>query len=66
MVDDVEALLAIGIVDTAYVDQRAEAAERIVAQELIPSIRSSAGDLDGELAERDMRADSFAPRRSAR
>ena len=33
MVDDVEALLALGIVDAANVDQAAEVAERIVAQQ---------------------------------
>ena len=32
VIDDVEALLAVGIVDAANVDQAAEAAERIVAQ----------------------------------
>ncbi len=57
MVDDVEALLAVGIVDAANVDQRAEAAEGIVAQQRDHLDDVVAGDLDGELAERDMSAE---------
>ena len=62
MIDDVEPLLALGIIDAANVDQAAEAAQRIVAQEPDDLGDLVALDLDGELAERHLRANSFVPR----
>ena len=54
MIDDVEALLAVGIVGAANIDRTAEAAERIVAEESDHLDQVVARDLDGQLAERDL------------
>ena len=65
MVDDVEAPLALGIVGAANVDQAAEAAAGIIAQEGDHLGELLALDLDGELAERHLPA-GRAPRLSGR
>src|SRR3989337_1815421 len=62
MIDDVEPLLPLGVVDAANVDQAAEAAERIVAQELDDFGDMVARDLDGELAERHLGRQKLRPK----
>ena len=61
MIDDVESSLALGIVDAANVDQAAEAAGRIVAQEFDRGEKLLALDLDGELAKRHAPAGQRGP-----
>ena len=67
VIDHIEALLALGVIDAANVDQAAEAALRIVAQEFddVGTI-ARAIDLDGQLAKRDLGGKNAGPRRSAR
>ncbi len=56
MIDDVESLLALGVIDAANVDQTSEAAAAVVAQEPDDLGNVATLDRDGELAERDLRA----------
>src|SRR5581483_8105669 len=56
MVDDIEALLTVGKVHTADVDQAAEAAERILFEDGHDLNEIVARNLDGELAKCDLGA----------
>ncbi len=61
MIDDIEALLALRVIDAANVDETAEAALRIVAQESEDLDDVLTRDPDGELAMGDLKAKQLRP-----